>query len=174
MSFRLYPVELHWCSFADYREIMQTAERLKAKSVLEFGPGSSTLALIEGGAQRIDACEDNEDWAKVYRTRLEGRFPKHVQIQSYRWSDPVFIATVHGRRYDLGLVDGPAEVPKRLAAIAYAMERCEYVLVPMEDDEGCSYRDTVLELALAASRDVELTKTGPLAGSYALMRPAPC
>ena len=49
-EFRLYPREEHFCSFADYGAILDTVRRLDAKRVLEFGPGHSTLALVEGGA----------------------------------------------------------------------------------------------------------------------------
>lgn len=173
MSFRLYPTEQHWCSFADYGAIMETCAGLQAKRVLEFGPGSSTLALIEGGAEHIDACEDDQHWENVYRARLEDRFPGQVKIHTYVWSDPANIPSINWMHYDLGLIDGPNETPKREAVIVYAMERCTRVLVPCEDAEGPGLRGVIEYQAKARGRYVGYKQTGPLAGSYALIGP-PC
>lgn len=173
MSFRLYPEQKHWCSFHDYGAIMKAAQGLQAKRVLEFGPGSSTLALIEGGAEHIDACEDNPHWESHYRERLEGRFPAHVTIHAYVWSDPPSIPSINGQYYDLAVVDGPNQTHKREAVIVYALDRCTRVLVACEDAEGPGLRGSIERLANARGRYVGYRETGPLAGSYALIGP-PC
>jgi hypothetical protein len=172
-EFRLYPVEQHWLSFADYGAILDVVEGLQAKRVLEFGPGSSTRALIEGGANHIDACEDNDHWAEMYRVRLQAKFPEHVQLHSYLWSDPLHVPTVNARRYDLGLIDGPRETYKRQSVVAYCLERCTRVLVPLEetDDGEHLMRGFVERLAGACGRYVGYKETGPLAGSFALIGP---
>src|SRR4051812_40979556 len=89
--FELYPIEQHWWSFNDYGAVLEVTERLKAKKVLEFGPGWSTRALIEGGATKVDTCEDDPDWFAVHSERLVPQFPDVVTLHPYVWSDPVSI-----------------------------------------------------------------------------------
>lgn len=170
-AFRLYPEERHWCSFADYGVIVDVVRRLGARSVLEFGPGSSTLALVEGGAARIDACEDDDHWLGVYRERLERRFPGVVHLHAYEHDD-LMIPAVHGRRYDLALVDGPHDVEERASWIAYAMTLARHVLVPLELSEGDSLAMFVPEIADVLGRPYERIESGPLAGAYGLVGPS--
>lgn len=172
-TFRLYPEERHWCSFADYGAILDIVERLRPRTVLEFGPGSSTLALIEGGAEAIDACEDDPRWFAAYRERL-AEFPA-VAMQAYNWHDPIRIPQLDGRRYDLALIDGPKQTERRAPAIEYALQRSAAVLVPTEEWRGfgprpdLGLRGVVAALASQYGRAVEIMETGPLAGAYALM-----
>lgn len=169
-TFRLYPEERHWCSFADYGAILDATARLGARRVLEFGPGSSTLALIEGGATAIDCCESDPHWFAVYRERLEAAHPTIVAMQAYRWAAPLRIPQTDDKAYDLSLVDGPHETTDRPACIAYALERCSAVLVPLEEHSAPAYlRRVVEELAWQYGRTVEIVETGPLAGAYALI-----
>lgn len=169
--FRLYPVEQHWCSFADYGAILSTVRRIGAKSVLEFGPGSSTLALIEGGATRVDACEDDPHWAAVARERIVARFPEVVRVHLFDLDD-LLIPSVNGRRYDLALIDGPKRTASRPAWIEYAASLARHVLVPLELDDGGTLAGFVASLANALGRPYERTETGPLAGAYGLIGPA--
>lgn len=170
-EFDLYPEELHWCSYSDYRVILQVTRRLGARRVIEFGPGSSTLALIEGGATHIDACEDDDHWLSVYRERLERRFPGVVHLHAYAHDD-LLIPAVHGHRYDLALIDGPHDIEERASWIAYAMTLAQYVLVPLETSEGDSLTDLVPEIADVLGRPYERIESGPLAGAYGLVGPA--
>jgi hypothetical protein len=168
--FRLYPDQQHWWSFEDYGFVVSTVENLKAKSVLEFGPGSSTLALIEGGAQRIISCEDDPGWATVYRERLQNRFPAHVRIEPFIWSESIYIRAVERSTFDLALVDGPARTSKRGAVVDYCLRRCRSVLVPLECASGDeTMREACMKLAQKYGRPLEVTETGPLAGAFALI-----
>lgn len=171
-AFALYPEEQHWWSFCDYAAVLDVTRRLQPKTVLEFGPGSSTLALIEGGAQQIDTCEDAPDWAEVYETRLQDRFPTDafratVCVHRYTWADPLTIDGLDGCRWDLALIDGPRGVERRPAAVRYALERCAAVLVPTEDANP-SFRGTLRDLADELGWHLAITETGPLQGGFAL------
>lgn len=173
MNFRLYPEERHFWSFSDYATVMNITAMLSARTVLEFGPGSSTLSLLEGGASKIDCCEDDPDWFSVYVERLQQRFPHRVTMHSYVWSDPLNVPVVDERRYDLALVDGPFGTERRPAVIAYALRRASNVLVPTEDYKtaGPVLRPVILALAKAANRAVRFFETGPLSGGFALVEP---
>jgi hypothetical protein len=170
--FRLYPEERHWWSFADYGAVLDVMQRLKPKRVLEFGPGSSTLALIEGGATRIDTCEDDRDWQSVYEERLQAVYPDIVTVVPYTWSDPIQVPALSRRRYDLALIDGPYTSEKRPAVIEYALNRSAAVLVPTEDDgraQSGFLRPVIAHLAEKYQRTVEFMETGPLSGGFALL-----
>lgn len=168
MAFSLYPSELHWCSFADYGTIVDIVRRLNAQTVLEFGPGSSTLALIEGGARKIDALEDDPVWMGPVRARLFAY--DCARLIGYTWCDPLDIPQTDDCKYDLALIDGPADHTKRSPCIEYALSRCRAVLVPLECAQGDTFlRDACIRLAEKHSREIELMETGPLAGAFALL-----
>jgi hypothetical protein len=170
-EFRYYPEERHWWSFNDYRAVAEVVRRRNVQTVLEFGPGSSTLALIEGGATRVDTCEDDPEWAAIYQTRLAEAFPTIVRIHPYVWADPIVVPTVGGVRYDLALIDGPRDTARRPLVIAYCLANADAVLIPLEEAAGipATLRPIVLTMAAAAGRTVEMLDTGPLAGTFALL-----
>lgn len=168
-TFRLYPEARHFWSLTDYGAVLGVVERLKPKRVLEFGPGSSTLALIEGGAQIIDACEDEPHYFEIYQRRLAEVY-SNVTMHAYTWSDPLRVPTLSGRWYDLALIDGPRETERRPAVIAYCLERSAAVLVALEDhDTPGILQGPVEAFAVKYGRDVSIWRTGPLAGSFALL-----
>lgn len=173
--FRLYPEERHWWSFADYGAVLAVMERLQPKRVLEFGPGNSTLALIEGGAERIDCCEDDPTWFNVYKGRLEDAYPAIVRFVFYTWTDPVAIPQLAEERYDLALIDGPLGTLNRPAVIAYCLARCAAVLVPTEELAygGSALKPHIEQLAVEFGFDVEWMETGPLSGGFALLTMRP-
>jgi len=170
-TFRLYPVEARWWSFQDFGAVLDVCERLHPQRALEFGPGSSTLALIEGGAH-VDTCEDDPKWAKVYRDRIENKYPHIVRLHDYTWSDPISIPALDAQTFDLGLIDGPLGTPRRYAAIEYCLERCVATLIPTEDDgrKHKSFLRPIIEAAAdRLNRSVEYMETGPLSGGFALV-----
>lgn len=170
--FKLYPEERHWWSMADYGAVLDVMQRLQPRRVLEFGPGSSTLALIEGGATFIDSCEDAPDWLETYRERLQAVYPDIVRIVPYTWSDPLAIPSLGGLRYDMALIDGPYTSERRPPVLAFALDRCDTVLIPTEDDgrKHKSYlRPIIRKMAKARGRSVEFMETGPLSGGFALI-----
>lgn len=153
---------------ADYGAVLGVMSRLQAKTALEFGPGSSTLALIEGGATRVDSCEDVRGWADVYRLRLERAYDP-VTIRGYVWSDPVSVDGLLPR-YDLALIDGPHGTGRRGAVIEYCLAKCDAVLVPTEDQSDPGLRQVIIGLAAKHGRPIELMETGPLSGGFALIQ----
>lgn len=172
--YALYPEARHWWSLRDYGAVLGVMRELQPKTVLEFGPGSSTLALLEGGATHIDTCEDHPDWAKTYRERLVAKRPDIVTLHDYTWSDPLRVPSLAERRYDLAFIDGPYTSEKRPPVIAFCLQRCAAVLVPTEDDgrKHKSYlRPYIEQLAAAAGYGVEYFETGPLSGGFALLTP---
>lgn len=158
----------HWFSVSDYQAVLDVCRRLNAKRVLEFGPGSSTLALIEGGAERIDTLEDDPEWIRPAIDLL--RDHRHVvTLIGYRWSDPLDILSP-ADRYDLCFIDGPRETARRPACVEFALQRCAAVLVALESNEGSTLmRDACLRLAELRDRSIEIWETGPVAGSFALL-----
>lgn len=169
-TFALYPVERHWCSFADYGAVLDVMQRLRPELVLEFGPGSSTLALIEGGAHHIDTCEDNPDWSEVYEERLMRAFPSIVKLHRFTLSDPLTIPVIDQQYYDLALIDGPLGTDARQPVVRYAMDRCRAVLAPTEDGNP-KFRPFLVNLADERGWRIEIVETGPLSGGFALLTP---
>lgn len=169
--FALYPEETHFWSFNDYQAVLDAMTRLQPTRVLEFGPGSSTLALVEGGAAAIDTCEDDPEWATVYRPRLEQRFPGVVRVHGYRFSDPIVVDELMGERFDFALVDGPHRLDRRRPALAFALARCSAVLIPTEDFRpgDASLRQMIKAEAWLHDFEVEWMETGPHSGGFALL-----
>lgn len=171
-AFRLYPEERHWWSFNDYRAVLDTMRALTPARVLEFGPGSSTLALVEGGAAHVDTCEDDPDWAQVYEERLVTQFPDIVHLHRYTWRPDLSIPAIDGERYDLALIDGPRGTDRRPEVVRYALARCVAVLVPTEDLNRL-FRQTLTAIAAERGWTITIRETGPLSGGFALFtRPA--
>lgn len=166
--FRLFKEPAQWWSFADYTAVLSVMERLSPKTVLEFGPGNSTLALVEGGAKQVDTCEDAAFWFDRYQHRFSVHPP--VSVIPYEWCHPLEIRRIDAKRYDMAMIDGPRLTPRRPAVIDYCLQRCAAVLVPLEESPGHQYlRPFVLALADKYSRQLEITETGPYAGAFALL-----
>jgi hypothetical protein len=175
--FALFPESRHWWSTTDYGAVLGVMRQLQPQTVLEFGPGSSTLALIEGGARRVDSCEDRPDWMATYRARIADKYPTaefqtKVRIIPYTWSDPVVVEGLSEEPYDLALIDGPYTSEKRPPVIEFCLQRARVVLVPTEDD-GRTYksflRPHIERLAAQYGWTVAYTETGPDSGGFALL-----
>jgi len=163
--FRLYPEEQPWWSFNDYGAVLDIVVELKARKAIEFGPGSSTLALIEGGCLKIDTCEDDPEWAKTYMERLEARFPDIVTIHRYTWARKLKIGTITDRDYDVALIDGPKGLRLRGASFDFALPRSRAIILA---DLSSQLRAKLRDLEESGSHRVEYRHTGPLAGAFAL------
>jgi predicted O-methyltransferase YrrM len=124
-EFRLFTEDRQWWTAADYRSLLTVCRRLAPKRVLEFGPGGSTLAMIEAGVPHIDSCEDDP----VYLDRAHELLDAHpaVTLHLYQHSERLSIPELDGQRYDFGFVDGPRNTALRLASIDYALARCTVV-----------------------------------------------
>ena len=140
--FRLFPEQLRWWSFADYGQLLAIVQRFRPRRVLEFGPGGSTLALVEGGAEVVETFEDDHAWLGVQAKRLYSH--RAVILRLYRHSDPLSIPEADGQRYDLAFVDGPRETAQRSVEIAYAAERSRVVVT--HDATSAPVRDALLAL----------------------------
>ncbi len=172
--FRLYPEEQRWWSFRDYDAVLSALERVPHARVLEFGPGSSTLALIEGGALEVHACEDSAHWAAVQEERLVRRFPSVVHLHRYTWPEGADLSVpgVDDLRFDLALIDGPRATERRPDVLRYALARSQWVLMPTEEYQTRAWlRQSIAEIAEAGGVSAEFNETGPLAGAFALIGP---
>jgi hypothetical protein len=167
-QFKLYPEEKHWWSFLDYKAVLDLVQEHQAQRVLEFGPGSSTLSLIEGGAVHVDTCEDDPDWADVYDQRLVALFPELVHLHRYTWSATrLTIPALKDSRYDLALIDGPRESTRRTSALNFALDRCPVVVLA---DMSPPLWKRVEALVTKGKYTVERRETGPLAGTFTILR----
>jgi len=182
MTFKLYPkkaeelgISTRWWSANDYQAVLDAMAKTGAKRCLEFGPGSSTLALIEGGATSVDTCEDNPDWAGVYEARIGQHFPEVVRLHRYEWPEGkgLSIPALKKQRFDLTLIDGPHGTERRPDVVRYALARSTWVLVPTEEFKTRAWmRPLIQEIADKAGRPVEFRETGPLSGAFGLIGPA--
>jgi hypothetical protein len=99
--FKLYTVEQDCLPFRDYAALLK--EFQGAKTALEFGPGVSTLALIEAGVEKIVTLEHLAEW---YDKALE-KFKDYPQVEIRQYYDePTVLADVE-EDFDVALVDSP-------------------------------------------------------------------
>jgi DNA-binding transcriptional LysR family regulator len=99
--FKLYTVEQGSLPFVDYGTLMR--EFRGAKTVLEFGPGASTFALIEAGVEKIVTLEHLPQWFD----RAVEQFKDYPQVEIRQYYDePVALADVE-EDFDMALVDSP-------------------------------------------------------------------
>ena len=103
MSFELYKAETPYLKFEDYGLIIEEVKRANAKTALEFGPGASTLALIESGLERIVTCEHDRGWREKAKTKFRD-FPQ-VKVIAYL-NEPIAVAEID-RKFDIAFVDSP-------------------------------------------------------------------
>jgi hypothetical protein len=102
--FELYKEEQGSFSFNDYALLMELATG--AKAVLEFGPGISTLALIEVGVPKIVSLECGPEWMEVQKEKFKD-YPQ-VTIAAFSNTVPVYADEMafHGE-FDFAFVDSP-------------------------------------------------------------------
>jgi len=168
-TFKLYPTEWRWWSFADYEGLLSIVERFKPRTVLEFGPGSSTLALVEGGARAVYTCEDDPNWTARNRQRFS-TLPMGVGIYEYTWSDPITVPALDAMTFDLGFVDGPRETPKRPPVMRYVVEHCKVAVLPAEERMDRAYLVPHIEaLAREYNKSLEWVEVGPLTYAMAIL-----
>lgn len=102
--FKLYTEETKTLSFEDYATILKECAALGAKTALEFGPGYSTLALIEAGLDRIVSLEHNDEWLD----KMAIRFADYPQVEVKRYQDePEATADLGDESFDVAFVDSP-------------------------------------------------------------------
>jgi hypothetical protein len=101
--FKLYTVEQDCLPFRDYAALLKEFQGVK--TALEFGPGVSTLALIEAGVEKIVTLEHLAEW---YDKALE-KFKDYPQVTVARYADEPSIAAaeVAFQDFDIAFVDSP-------------------------------------------------------------------
>lgn len=141
-AFKLY--RMHpWFPIEDYAALYDLTLRVRPASVLEFGPGTSTLAFVEAGVGRIVTCEDVVDRVAGLRTQFE-QYGTVTVVPNHH--------PAHYGRFDLGFVDGPVRTEDRGPNIAYALAHCDVVAV--HDARRDGVRQAV-ELAFRSGRRIE-------------------
>jgi hypothetical protein len=100
-KYELYKEDSLTFQFKDYGILLNAAKG--AKSALEFGPGSSTLALIEAGVPKIVTCEYDPGWREIAKEK----FAQYPQVTVIPFLDePEAKADIEGE-FDLAFVDSP-------------------------------------------------------------------
>lgn len=158
----------HFWGEGDQATVLAVMTKLQPGRVLEFGPGFSTLALLDGGARHIDCCEDTTDWRDVWKERLRA-YNDRLRFVDYAWSDPISVPELIGDSYDLALVDAPFDTTIRRPVIEYCLDHSAAVLVPLEVMHGDGLRWLVTELAETRGLQLELIESGPVAGAFGLL-----
>lgn len=120
--FRLYSEERAVFTFDDYGSLMEEVGRCGARSVLEFGPGASTLALVEAGCERIVTCEYQDRWL-LRAVEMLKPFPQ-VSVHRYRNAAEVTVDGLPERQFDLAFVDSPLGIEARMHADIGGQEGC--------------------------------------------------
>ena len=119
--FKLYPRQLSTLPFIDYAFIIEEVKRLGAKTALEFGPGYTTLALIEAGVEKIVSLEDNREWAAKKREEF-APYPQ-VTVAHYDNKPQVTADPIAAQEFDLAIVDAPAgfthKIPGRVGRVVH-------------------------------------------------------
>jgi hypothetical protein len=99
--FKLYTVETGTLFFADYKILLREAEG--KQSVLEIGPGNSTLAFVEAGVPKIVTLEHDPEWRDKAKEKFK-HYP-NVEVRSYQ-DEPEAIGEVV-ETFDIAFVDSP-------------------------------------------------------------------
>lgn len=163
--FALYSVERSVFSFDDYGALLGECRRLGADTALEFGPGVSTLALIEGGCRRVVSCEYDPVWAD--RAKLD--FRDHpVEVLSYGNRPNVEVEGLGDEVFDIAFVDSPVgqgrrrvaqpDAPEcnRLNTVMFALTRAPVVFLHDARRPG---ETATLERVMLAGHEVEMIET---------------
>lgn len=123
VMFDLFRTEQAVFTFDDYAALMGAARGMR--NILEFGPGASTLALIEAGVERIVSAECNPKWEAAANERLKDYVAAgRVEIVRFTNTAPVaFCPSVVGP-FDLVFVDSPVGIEARSAVRHRGEENC--------------------------------------------------
>lgn len=120
--FRLYRDERSVFGFDDYGALISEVKRLDANRVLEFGPGLSTLALVEAGCGDIITLEYQARWRTAAKNRLWQH--KTVKILPYENSPEISIPDLEKSRFDMIFVDSPIGTDLPTATRFRGQENC--------------------------------------------------
>lgn len=106
--FKLYREEQGTLPFSDYGYLLKVAAG--KQSVLEFGPGISTLAFVEAGLTDIVTCEHAPEWLGKAQEALKA-FPQCRVLGYENVAPAALVGALNGHpEFDLALVDSPSGV----------------------------------------------------------------
>ena len=103
--FDLYRKERSIFRLEDYGALMEIVLARGIRTVLEFGPGISTLAFIEAGVERITSLEYLPQWRKVAAQEF-AQYPQ-VTIGAFDNAPVIDPPAIAGMSFDLAFVDSP-------------------------------------------------------------------
>lgn len=137
-QFKLYPYpEKSTLSLKDYGLIMQAVAG--KKRILEIGPGLSTYALIEAGAEEIVTLEHEQGW---FDKAVEN-YKAYPQVKVLHYGNEAPVAVVYEKdfdqhaTFDIALVDSPKGFSHKVVGV-------EGKRVPLPGQTDCSRLNTCL------------------------------
>jgi hypothetical protein len=121
--FELFREERAVFTFDDYAAVMGAVRGMKR--VMEFGPGASTLAMIEAGVEHIVSAECSPLWEAKARVSLHEYIDAgRVEIIRFTNTVPVTFSQEVEGPFDLVFVDSPVGIEARSAVRHKGQENC--------------------------------------------------
>lgn len=121
--FELFREERAVFTFDDYAAVMGAVRGVKR--VMEFGPGASTLAMIEAGVEHIVSAECSSLWEAKARVSLQEYIDAgRVEIIRFTNTVPVTFSQEVEGPFDLVFVDSPVGIEARSAVRHKGQENC--------------------------------------------------
>ena len=121
---------------SDHQLLLNAAKG--AKSILEFGPGTSTRLFLTTDVERIVSCEYIDKWLKVAKEQFADE--PRVEILKFTDTFPVVVEGLGDEKFDMAFVDAPKGWPienrfkhvgyeecSRLNTVLFALERAPVV-----------------------------------------------
>jgi predicted O-methyltransferase YrrM len=98
------------------------------KSVLEFGPGTSTLCFLACGCD-VDTCECKESYFHQYKNEFRGNTKINVHV--YDDVDNVSVPSLEKDRYDMAFIDGPVGRARlsRLNTLLFSASKTDIIML---------------------------------------------
>jgi tRNA A58 N-methylase Trm61 len=121
--FELFREERAVFTFDDYAAVMGAVRGMKR--IMEFGPGASTLAMIEAGVEHIVSAECDPKWEAAASERLREYIDaKRVEIVRFTNTVPVTFSPEVEGPFDLVFVDSPVGIEARSAVRHIGQTNC--------------------------------------------------
>ena len=101
------------------------------KTVLEFGPGNSTQAMLDGGVPWIVSYEHEAEYACVAMKIFEA-YSDRVQIVKYDAMKMPIVPKPECLKFDFAFIDGPPgrlTIPPRLNAALFCFSRAPIIAI---------------------------------------------
>jgi hypothetical protein len=115
----------------EYEWLVGVVQSRGIRSVLEFGPGSSTFAFLENGCA-LWSVENNPEWLVMHRETFSG-FP-NVHLGGYEVLADLVLDEIPNRRFDCAFVDAPNgghyfQYHSRLSSLDFARTRTNLIFI---------------------------------------------